>query len=77
MLFSTTKLSSSLADKSTKILTIFTKTIEDLKQVNQQAEAEIAEKERIINEAQEEKSSLQDLTLENNKIINNINSILS
>ena len=74
-MFKSTTSSTTLRSKSNNVLDIFRKTIADLTSVNETASLKIAEEEQKIADAQAEKESLEAITAENQKIIENIQSI--
>ena len=74
-MFKSTTSSTTLRSKSDNVLDIFRKTIADLSSVNETANLKIAEEEQKIADAQAEKESLEAITKENEKIIENIQSI--
>ena len=67
----------SLQKKSTDILSIFTKAVEDLNKVNENAAKEAIKKEEEIALATLELESLDKLTTVNAKIVAKINAILN
>jgi hypothetical protein len=69
--------SESLQKKSTNILSVFTKTVEELTTVNADAEVEANKKTEEIKVAQAELESLEKLREANTKVIEKINLILS
>ena len=74
-MFKSTTSSTILRSKSNNVLDIFRKTIADLTSGNETASLKIAEEEQKIADAQAEKESLEAITKENEKIIENIQSI--
>lgn len=65
-----------LENKSTKILSIFTSTVQDLYGVNTEVEDEIYNREEAIKQLNEEKIALNATKDINTKMINKINQFL-
>lgn len=65
-----------LLERSQLVLSVFTKTMNDLKEINEAAKGEISLQESIIKNAEQEKAALEKLTADNNKVIENIDNIL-
>jgi uncharacterized coiled-coil DUF342 family protein len=66
----------SLQKKTNNILSVFSKTVDELLKVNNEAHAKVNSNKEIINDLTNENTSLQTMTEQNNKVITNIKSLL-
>lgn len=69
-------LSKNLQKRTDNILSVFSKTVDQLSAINQEAHAQIETNKAVITELVNENTSLQTLTEQNNKIANNIKALL-
>lgn len=65
-----------LQNKSKNTLDIFTKTIRELTQINEEAKAEVSVRSEKISSLIDEKNTLIDVISENEKVISKIQNIL-
>ncbi len=63
--------------QSKSVLSVFQQTIDDLVEINEVAEKEIISKNEMIKAAQQEVTSLEELSSKNNTVISKINSIFN
>ena len=66
----------SIIDKSTSIVDVFTKTIDELTEVNFKAREVVSTRDNQISKLEEEKLALDNVINNNTKIVNKLNLIL-
>lgn len=68
---------SSIRNKTTKALSIFTETVEKLRKLNEEAMVEMADRDKKMAKLQQEHVELTGLVVDNNKTIAKINQIIN
>lgn len=67
----------SVTDKSSKILDVFTKTVDDLKNVNTEVDGHINAQEEEKRKLEENLAALNEVKVQNSKVIEKINKLFS